>query len=58
MTRAQVLSLGIGTRVYCTVEAMKGWYFIVGIRPSDGFIKISGDSTWYPPHHFGLAGPT
>jgi len=57
MTKLQTLALPIGTQVYCTVLAVRGWYQVVAIRPRDGYIKIESFNTWNPPHNFELAEP-
>ena len=54
MTKSETLKLPLGTYVYCSVYAVRGWYRVTAIRPRDGYIKISGFNTWNPPHNFGL----
>ena len=43
-----------GTKVYCTVPAVRGWYTLLAVRPRDGYIKVAGVTTWNPPHNFSL----
>lgn len=52
MTAKDTRQLAIGTYVFCTVHAVRGWYRVLAIRSRDGFIKISGFNTWNPPHNF------
>lgn len=54
MTKTDALALAVGTKVYCTVDAVRGWYTVTAIRPRDGYIKIEGFRTWNPPHNFSL----
>lgn len=58
MTKQETVNLPLGTKVYCTVSAVQGWYTITAIRPRDGYIKVSGFNTWNPPHNFSLTGDT
>jgi hypothetical protein len=54
MTAKETRLLTPGTKIFCTVYAVRGWYTVVAIRPRDGYIKISGFNTWNPPHNFSL----
>lgn len=54
MTARDTRQLALGTYVYCTVSAVQGWYRVTDIRPRDGYIKISGERVWCPPHNFSL----
>ena len=54
MTATETRPLPLGTHVYCTVPAVRGWYTITSIRMADGYIKIEGHRTWNPPHNFAL----
>lgn len=54
MTAKETRVLTVGTLVYCTVTACRGWYRLQAIRPRDGYIKIDGYSMWCPPHNFRL----
>ena len=57
MTKTETLTLTIGTPVYCTVYAVRGWYSVTAIRPRDGYIKVDAFNTWNPPHNFTLTRP-
>ena len=52
MTATDTRKLEIGAHVFCTVDQVRGWYKVLGIRPRDGYIKINGFNTWNPPHNF------
>jgi len=52
MTAKETRQLEIGTYVFCTVFAVRGWYRVLAIRPRDGYIKVDGFNTWNPPHNF------
>jgi hypothetical protein len=54
MTKHETRNLEIRTFVYCNVHGVEGWYRVLGVRPRDGYIKISGYNTWNPPHNFSL----
>lgn len=54
MTRQDARALAIGSWVYCTVDAVRGWYRVTAVRPRDGYLQIGGFSTWNPPHNFAL----
>ncbi len=58
MTKAEALALALGSQVFCTVHACRGWYVVRAIRPRDGYIKIDGFATWNPPHNFTTVQPT
>lgn len=57
MTKQDTLHIAIGTPVYCTVHAVRGWYTVTAVRQRDGYIKVGGVNTWNPPHNFLLAEP-
>lgn len=52
MTKADTLTASVGTKVYCTVHGCEGWTTITAVRPRDGYIKISSERVWCPPHNF------
>jgi hypothetical protein len=52
MTAKETRQLTVGTYVFCTVFAVRGWYRLLEIRSRDGYIKIAGFNTWNPPHNF------
>lgn len=54
MTAKETRALKVGDAVYCTVDAVRGWYHVTAIRERDGYIKITGFNTWNPPHNFTL----
>lgn len=54
LTKQETVQLTIGSSVYCAVHGCEGWYRLLGVRPRDGYIKISGYNTWNPPHNFTL----
>jgi hypothetical protein len=55
MTKRDTLALTIGTHIWCTVHAVRGWYRVTAIRSRDGYIKLdSGYNVWCPPHNFRL----
>ena len=59
MNSKETRALDVGTlrnptMVYCTVDAVRGWYRVTAIRPRDGYIKVDGFNTWNPPHNFSL----
>lgn len=54
LTKKETINLPLGTKVYCTVSAVRGWYTLLAVRPRDGYIKITGFNTWNPPYNFSL----
>lgn len=58
MTKAESLKLTAGTKVICTVTALCNVrYIVLEVRPRDGYLKLSGERMWCPPHNFKLESP-
>jgi hypothetical protein len=54
MIAKQTRVLPVGSLVFCTVYAIRGWYTVTAVRERDGYIKVAGFNTWNPPHNFEL----
>lgn len=57
MMKQEALGLPVGTKLYCTVHGAEGWYTLLAIRPRDGYLKLSGEKMWCPPHNFQQEAP-